>query len=90
MGRFINALQSHLEEKEMGALKEHFEELETKHKLEVGELEMRIIDLETELSMIRERYDSMCGKVRTNANDKRNEGDHFLSSYGKDRNGPWN
>ena len=55
----------------MGALKQHFEELETKHKLQVGELEMRIIDLETELSMIKERYDSLCGKVRKNANDKR-------------------
>ena len=55
----------------MGALKEHFEELETKHKVQVGELEMRISDLETELSMIRERYDSLCGKVRKNANDKR-------------------
>jgi hypothetical protein len=60
-------------------------ELETKHKLEVGELEMRIIDLETELSMIRERYDSLTGKLRKISNDKRNNvdnGDDFLRNYG--------
>jgi hypothetical protein len=69
----------------MGALKEHFDELETKHKLEVGELEMRIIGLETELSMIRGRYDSLCGKIRKDANGKRkvDDGDEFLRNYGK-------
>ncbi len=63
----------------MGALTKDFEELETKHKLEVGELEMRIIDLETNLSMIRERYDSLCGMVRKGANNQRNEADKFFS-----------
>ena len=71
----------------MGALKQHFEELETKHKLQVDELEMRIIDLETELSMIKERYDSLCGKVRKNANEDRNT----LTDYGiEGKKGPWN
>jgi hypothetical protein len=67
----------------VGALTKDFEELETKHKLEVGELEMRIIDLETNLSMIRERYDSLCGMVRKGANNQRNEADKFLANYNK-------
>ena len=61
-------------------------ELETKHKLEVGELKMRIYDLETELSMIRERYDSLTSRLRKNSNDKRNNvdnGNDFLRNYGK-------
>jgi len=61
-------------------------ELETKHKLEVGELKMRIHDLETELSMIRERYDSLTAKLRKNSNDKRNNvdnGDRFLRNYAR-------
>ena len=71
----------------MGALRQHFDELETKHKLEVGELEMRIIDLETELTIIKGRYESLCGKVKTNANEKRNSNDHndFLRNYGKEK-----
>ena len=63
-----------------------FKELETKHKLEVGELKMRIHDLETELSMIRERYDSLTARLRKNSNDKRNNvdsGDRFLRNYAK-------
>jgi hypothetical protein len=68
----------------MGALKEHFEELETKHKLEVGELEMRIIDLETELSMIKDRYESLCGMVRKDANKKRNGDEYDLTNYNAD------
>jgi hypothetical protein len=69
----------------MGALKEHFNELETKHKLEVGELEMRIIDLETELSMIKERYESLCSMVRKGANTKRNSEEGFnLTNYNED------
>ena len=63
-----------------------FKELETKHKLEVGELKMRIHDLETELSRIRERYDTLTSKLRKNSNDKRNNvdnGDKFLRSYAR-------
>jgi hypothetical protein len=71
----------------MGALDDHFRELETKHKLEVGELEMRIIDLETELTIIKGRYDSLCGKIRRDANDKRSidDGNEFLRTYRKDK-----
>lgn len=67
----------------MGALSQHFEELEEKHKEAVIALEVRILDLEAELSNLKSRYDSLCGKVRKNANDARNysEGDNFLRSY---------
>ena len=60
----------------MGALGQHFDELETKHKLE-----------ETELTIIKGRYESLCGKVKTNANEKRNSDDHndFLRNYGKEK-----
>ena len=60
----------------MGALGQHFDELETKHKLE-----------ETELTIIKGRYESLCGKVKTNANEKRNSVDHndFLRNYGKEK-----
>jgi hypothetical protein len=61
-------------------------EKETQHKLEVGELEMRINDLETELSMVKNRYESLCGVLKKGANDERNEtvpalDDDFLTSY---------
>jgi len=48
---------------------------------------MRIIDLETELTIIKGRYESLCGKVKTNANEKRNSVDHndFLRNYGKEK-----
>ena len=43
-----------------------------------------------ELSEVKSKYDSLCSKVKKNANDKRNEGERFLANYAKDRNGPWN
>ena len=67
----------------MGALKQHFDELETKHKLEVGELEMRIIDLETELTIVKGRYEDLCSQIRKSANDKRNE-DWSLTNYNRE------
>ncbi len=42
-----------------------------------------------ELSELKERYDSLCSKLKSNANDSRNEGDRFLSRYAHDRKGPW-
>lgn len=62
---------------------QQIEELETKHKLEVGELEMRIHDLETELSIIRGKYDSLCSRIKSNSNEKRNEGNDFLRNYAR-------
>ena len=67
----------------MGAMKQHFEEIEAKHKLEVSELEMRIHELETELSIVRGKYDSLCSRIKKNSNEKRNEGDDFLRNYAK-------
>lgn len=69
----------------MGALRRHFEEVETEHKLEVGELKMRIIDLECELSEMKSRYDILCTKIKKGANDKRNidSGDEFLRNYAR-------
>ncbi|MBC8553886.1 MAG: hypothetical protein H8D23_30110 [Candidatus Brocadiales bacterium] len=68
----------------MGALSQHFDEIETKHKLEVGELEMRIIDLETELTIVKGRYEDLCAKIKKNANDNRNEDEFSLTNYNRD------
>lgn len=72
----------------MGALGQFIDEQKkenTNLKLEVGELKMRIADLETELSDIKGRYDSLCSKIKKDANDKRNidNGDDFLRNYAK-------
>ena len=67
----------------MGALSQHFDEIETKHKLEVGELEMRIIDLETELTIVKGRYEDLCAKIKKNAKDKRKD-EWTLTNYNRD------
>lgn len=54
------------------------------------ELEKEYETLEKAYVELKDRYDQLCGKLRTNANDTRNEGDKFLSSYARDRAGPWN
>lgn len=41
------------------------------------------------IQMLQEKYDSLCVKIKTNANKLRND-DDFLSSYAKDTKGPWN
>jgi hypothetical protein len=71
----------------MGALSNHFDELEARHKAEVDKLEMKIIDLTTELSMIRERYDSLCGTACKDSNGKRSVDEHsaFLRGYARDK-----
>ena len=54
------------------------------------DLKLELLHLRMELSEIKERYDSLCIKLKHNANDARNEGDRFLSTYARDRTGPWN
>ena len=54
------------------------------------ELEKEYETLERAYVELKDRYDQLCGKLRTNANDTRNEGAKFLSSYARDRAGPWN
>ena len=84
----------------MGALEKAIDELtdrgmalaEDNKKLleEVKNLQARCLHAEMELSEVKSKYDSLCSKVKKNANDKRNEGERFLANYAKDRNGPWN
>jgi hypothetical protein len=73
----------------MGALSQHFEEVEAEHKKEVAGLQKHIIELEAELSIVKGRYDSLCGKVRQGANNKRNEADNFLRNYATGENNFW-
>jgi len=45
----------------------------------------RRISAEKECQDIKDKYDQLCGKLKTNANDKRNtEGDDFLRNYARD------
>jgi hypothetical protein len=54
------------------------------------ELEEENKMLSREYQALKDRYDQLCGKLRSNANDNRNEGERFLSTYARDRVGPWN
>jgi len=62
----------------VGALKDSFDKSEEDYK----SLERAYVEL-------KDRYDQLCGKLRKNANESRGDGNHFLSSYAKDRRGPW-
>jgi hypothetical protein len=57
--------------------------------IETNDDKLKIISLEGELSMVQGKYDSLCGIIKKDANTTRNEGDRFLSTYAKDRSGPW-
>ena len=58
--------------------------VECSHKAEVAELQRIISSTEKELSMIRDRYDSLCSKIKISANEHRNsEGDRFLRGYSR-------
>ena len=74
----------------MGALSQHFDELKESHLKEIEALKQELLHTQMELSEIKSKYDQLCGKIKHNANDKRNEGERFLSNYARDRNGPWN
>jgi chaperonin cofactor prefoldin len=54
---------------------------------QIGDLTKRIIVLEGNLAECKDRYDQLTGKLRRTANQKRNnnpdDGDEFLSNYGK-------
>jgi len=53
------------------------------------QLEKEYEVLERAYTELKDRYDQLCSKLKRNANDTRNEGDAFLSSYARDRAGPW-
>jgi hypothetical protein len=48
------------------------------------ELEERCRVLEMDYYELKDRYDQLCVKLKTNANDTRNEGDRFLRTYARD------
>ena len=67
----------------MGALKDAFEE----HNKKVELLSSRIVALELELAIVNTKYEELCGKLRKNANEDRND----LTNYGTEgKKGPWN
>ena len=68
----------------MGALEQHFEELEVKHNIIVNDLKLKLQHVEMELDDITERYESLCGMVRKSANGKRNGDDWDLTNYNTD------
>jgi len=53
------------------------------------ELEEENKMLSREYQALKDRYDQLCGKLRSNANDSRNEGERYLSTYARDLAGPW-
>jgi hypothetical protein len=58
--------------------------VQTMKTLREKELEEAYAALEIEYTQLKDRYDQLCGKLRDNANDKRNnEGDNFLRSYAR-------
>jgi hypothetical protein len=60
------------------AVEEQFDQLKFAHH-----------QLQKEYSDLKGKYEQLCTKLKTNANDTRNEGERFLSSYARDRAGPW-
>ena len=54
-------------------------------------LESIIIDLEGRLSEVQHKYDALVGKIKKDANNKRNidDGDAFLTNYGSRGHGFW-
>lgn len=59
----------------------------TKQRKEIELLNSRITDLELELTVLKEKYEALCGKLKKNANDDRND----LTNYAiKGKKGPWN
>ena len=56
---------------------------------EVNALKEELSTLTRDYYNLKDKYDQLCIKLKTNANDARNEGDRFLSSYARDRSGPW-
>ena len=53
----------------MGALRDAFEA----HDKKVELLSSRIVALELELTIVNKKYEDLCGKLRKNANNDRNE-----------------
>ncbi len=56
----------------------------------IEDLKAELLHTQMELAEIKEKYDTLCGKLKKNANDTRNEGERFLHNYAVNRNGPWN
>jgi predicted transcriptional regulator len=53
-------------------------------------IEEKYHKLQAEHSELKDKYDQLCGKLKRNANDSRNEGDAFLSTYNSSgRRVPW-
>ena len=52
------------------------------------ELEKDYRELEIAYMELKDRYDQLCGKLRKNAKEARDN--YTIYNYGKDRGGPWN
>lgn len=52
------------------------------------ELEKAYMELEIAYLDVKDKYDQLCGKLRKNANENRDN--YTLHNYGKNREGPWN
>jgi len=63
----------------MGALGQHIDAMQK----EIDDLKLELLRTKTELSETKERYDSLCSKIKNNANDNRNESDEFLTNYAR-------